>query len=166
MPNFYSPTGNYEVWDVQPDGYFTDNEAHAAHPEWFPAPPPEPTLEEVKTAKLAELASARYTEETGGVDWVRTADSKTYRLDTTDRGCLKLSNAREVAQTMGAAYVPQLWKTETGWFDATLEDFTAMGLAIGQHVQTCFNKEETLAEEVSKAKTKEEVNKITWNTKP
>lgn len=164
MPNFYSPTGNYEVWAEKPVGYFTDEEAKTAHPEWFPVPPvpPIPTLDEAKEAKLAELASERYTEEIGGVDWLRTADNVTYRLDTTDRGCLKLSNAREVAQALGSAYTPQLWKTDTGWFNATLEDFTAMGLAVAQHVQTCFNKEQTLAEQVKNASTVEEVNNINY----
>lgn len=48
MPNFYSPTGNYEVWDEKPEGYFTKDEWDALHPA---PPPPEPTKEE----KLAQL---------------------------------------------------------------------------------------------------------------
>lgn len=48
MAKYYSPTGNIEVWDKKPDGYFTMEEWQKLHhaPE-----PPEPTKEE----KLAQL---------------------------------------------------------------------------------------------------------------
>lgn len=40
---YYSPSGNLEVWDNKPEGYFTEQEWQEAHP----APePPEPTTEE------------------------------------------------------------------------------------------------------------------------
>jgi hypothetical protein len=48
MPNFYSPEGNYEVWDTKPAGYYTAEEWAELHPA---PPPPEPTKEE----KLAQL---------------------------------------------------------------------------------------------------------------
>jgi hypothetical protein len=45
---YYSPTGNLEVWDTKPDGYYTEEEWQELHP----APPaPEPTTDE----KLAML---------------------------------------------------------------------------------------------------------------
>lgn len=48
MPKYYSPTGNFEVWEEKPDGYFTIEEWAELHA----APPaPEPTVEE----KLAAL---------------------------------------------------------------------------------------------------------------
>jgi hypothetical protein len=48
MPNFYSPEGNFEVWDEKPTGYYTAEEWSELHP----APePPEPTTEE----KIAAL---------------------------------------------------------------------------------------------------------------
>lgn len=34
MATFYSPDGNPEVWEIQPEGYFTED-------EWFEANPPE-----------------------------------------------------------------------------------------------------------------------------
>jgi hypothetical protein len=43
MGKYYSPSGNFEVWDKKPDGYFTEKEWAELHP----APePPEPTTEE------------------------------------------------------------------------------------------------------------------------
>lgn len=48
MGKYYSPKGNYEVWDEKPDGYYTLEEWKALHPD---PEPPEPTKEE----KLAAL---------------------------------------------------------------------------------------------------------------
>ena len=50
MGKYYSPTGNLEVWENKPNGYFTIEEWQEMHP----APlPPEPTKEE----KLAQLVA-------------------------------------------------------------------------------------------------------------
>ena len=50
MGKYYSPTGNIEVWEDKPQGYYTVEEWQEMHP----APlPPEPTKEE----KLAALDS-------------------------------------------------------------------------------------------------------------
>jgi hypothetical protein len=50
MAKYYSPTGNIEVWDEKPQGYYTVEEWQELHP----APePPEPTKEE----KLAQLVA-------------------------------------------------------------------------------------------------------------
>ena len=50
MGKYYSPKGNFEVWDEKPDGYFTLEEWKQLHPD---PEPPEPTKEE----KLAALDS-------------------------------------------------------------------------------------------------------------
>lgn len=47
MGRYYSPQGNFEVWDTKPDGYYTFEEWKQLHPD------PEPTKEE----KLAALDS-------------------------------------------------------------------------------------------------------------
>lgn len=54
MPTFYSPTGNPEVWDVKPDGYFTPEEWQVLNP---PPPPPVPTQEELYYAEVAAVES-------------------------------------------------------------------------------------------------------------
>lgn len=51
MPNFYSPTGNFEVWKTKPDGYYTEQEWKELHPS---SPPPEPTKEEKLVALNAQ----------------------------------------------------------------------------------------------------------------
>lgn len=50
MGKFYSPQGNFEVWDEKPDGYFTEE-------EWAEFHPPEPYVP-TKEEKLAALDSA------------------------------------------------------------------------------------------------------------
>jgi hypothetical protein len=50
MGRFYSPSGNFEVWDEKPAGYYTLEEWKQLHPD---PEPPEPTKEE----KLAQLDS-------------------------------------------------------------------------------------------------------------
>ena len=32
MANYYSPNGNFEVWDTKPDGYYTEEEWAELHP--------------------------------------------------------------------------------------------------------------------------------------
>ena len=54
MAKFYSPSGNFEVWDTKPDGYYTEDEWAALHP----APdPPEPTKEEKRQALIMQYQS-------------------------------------------------------------------------------------------------------------
>ena len=54
MAKYYSPTGNIEVWDEKPQGYYTEEEWQKLHPYI----PPVPTKEE----QLASL-TAEYTQE-------------------------------------------------------------------------------------------------------
>ncbi|MDD2967667.1 MAG: hypothetical protein PHN64_09385 [Desulfovibrionaceae bacterium] len=51
MPIYFSPTGNPEVWEQQPQGYYTTYE------EWKTTLPP-PMLAEVQADKLTEIAAA------------------------------------------------------------------------------------------------------------
>lgn len=53
MPKYYSPTGNYEVWDTKPDGYYTESEWAELHPPT----PYVPTKEEKFAALDAQYDS-------------------------------------------------------------------------------------------------------------
>lgn len=55
MPEFYSPNGNLEVWDMCPAGYATVEDWNTAHPAIQPFPRP---FTEVLTAKQMEISSA------------------------------------------------------------------------------------------------------------
>ena len=53
MGNYFSPNGNFEVWDVKPEGYFTEEERSALHPE------PKPTEEELAALALERAKAIR-----------------------------------------------------------------------------------------------------------
>lgn len=55
---YYSPSGNLEVWDTKPDGYYTEEEWAELHPA---PPPPEPTVEEKLAALNAQYDSDKQT---------------------------------------------------------------------------------------------------------
>ena len=58
MSTFFSPDGNPEVWEEKPDGYYTVDEWHAAHPAPAPEPPTnEQLLEMLRTVRDARLAA-------------------------------------------------------------------------------------------------------------
>lgn len=129
--------------------HIIDNELVTIIPEVVP-----PTLEEVKAAKLAELAAARYTEEVGG----------------TVVGSVTIATDRESQAMLTGAYVSLKqgltqsvdWKSDDGWVAATLTEIEPIAQAVGQHVQACFTEERQLAAQVEAAATVEEVNSIVW----
>lgn len=83
MPNFYSPEGNFEVWEKKPKGYFTVEEWQAAHPSPKPTPTPF-TIEDLaacardKRDKLLS-ASDKYLVVDFPIDANKLEDVKAYR---------------------------------------------------------------------------------------
>ena len=129
--------------------HIINNEPVTIIPEVVP-----PTLEDVKTAKLAELASARYTEEVGGIVV----------------GGVTIATDRESQSMLTGAYVSLKqglmqsvnWKGDDGWVTATLTEIEPIAQAVGLHVQQCFTKESQLSAQVNAASTIEAVNAIVW----
>ena len=129
--------------------HIINNEPVIIVPEVVP-----PTLAESKAAKLAELASARYTEEIGGIVV----------------GSVIIATDRESQAMMTGAYVSLKqglmqsvnWKGDDGWVTATLTEIEPIAQAVGQHIQACFTKESQLAAQVAAAATVEAVNAIVW----
>ena len=101
--------------------HIIDNEPVTIVPEVVP-----PTLGEVKAAKLAELASARYTEEVGGIVV----------------GGVTIATDRESQSMLTGAYVSLKqglmqsvnWKGDDGWVTATLTEIEPIAQAVGQHI--------------------------------
>lgn len=52
MPAFYSPSGNFELWEIKPDGYLTAEEWNLAHPADLNSGP---ILTECIETKCAEI---------------------------------------------------------------------------------------------------------------
>ena len=124
-----------------------------------PKPEPEPTLDELKSQKRAEINSARDRTEQGGFEYL----GKTF--DSDPISCQRISTA---AQAMAFA-------TEETAIVWTCQDNTTISLnktqlaglvaALAMHSNTCHQKATALKAEVEKAKSKEELEKITWGEK-
>lgn len=117
---------------------------------------PTPTLDELKTAKRATIAAARYEAETGGctVEGVTVA---------TDRGSQALLTAAVVMARLDPEFKTQ-WKCADGRFVA-LDAFQlrTIGDAVIAHVEACFAREGELCEQINAAQTPEELDAIQWS---
>lgn len=118
--------------------------------------PPEPTLDELKAQKKAEIAAARYAAETGGC----TVDGVTI---ATDRGSQALLTAAVVTARIDSEFKTQ-WKCADGRFKQ-LDAFQlrAIGDAVIAHVERCFAHEGELCELIDAAQTPEDLAAITWS---
>ena len=113
-----------------------------------------PPLEEVRAAKLAELALERYRQEVGGI---------------TVNGIL-IATDRESRSTMAGTLVEfqagminrAEWKTKNGWVDISASQLRDICAQVATHVQFCFAKERRLSDAVNEATTVEEINAIVW----
>lgn len=117
--------------------------------------PPEPTFDELKAQKKAEIAAARYAAETGGC----TVDGVTI---ATDRGSQALLTAAVVTARLDLEFKTQ-WKCADGRF-VTLDamQLRAIGDAVIAHVEACFAREGELCELIDAAQTPEELAAIKW----
>ena len=117
---------------------------------------PAPTFDDLKTAKRAEIAAARYEAETGGctVDGVSIA---------TDRGSQALLTAAVVSARLDVEFKTR-WKCADGRF-VTLDamQLRAIGDAVIAHVEACFAREGELCEQIDVATTPEELDAIQWS---
>lgn len=118
--------------------------------------PPDPTLDELKARKKADVATARYEAETGGctVDGVMIA---------TDRGSQALLTAAVVMARLDPEFKTK-WKCADGSFKQ-LDAFQlrAIGDAVIAHVESCFAREGELCEQIDAATTPEELDAIQWS---
>lgn len=117
--------------------------------------PKVPTLEEVKADKLAELAQARWEQETGGLTLPTGAVIKT---DRESQGLL-------TAAAVMAKFDPTMtveWKAATGWIDLDATTVIQLAGAVREHVQKAFSKERDLAEQVAIAGSVQEVEGVVW----
>lgn len=114
--------------------------------------PPEPTFDELKAQKKAEIAAARYAVETAGA---------------TVNGVLIDTGRDSQALITGAALAAMLdenyslnWKTENGFIHLTAPEIIAVAQAVRAHVQKCFDREGELVALVDAAETKEDLDEI------
>lgn len=110
-----------------------------------------------KALKCEELAAARYAAEVAGtsVNGVHIRTDRESQALITGAALQVLDNPEYTCQ----------WKTETGVF-VTLDASTILSVAraVRAHVQGCFDREAAVGERIDAAKTKEELEAITWES--
>lgn len=114
------------------------------------------SLEQYKQEKKAELANARYREETGSVKF----NSYTIATDRESRAVLD-STLDKFERGMLSGEI--VWKVKDGWITLTKESIESIVLLIVEHVKNCYAKEKMLCEVVDNAKTFEEIAIISWS---
>jgi len=111
-------------------------------------------IEQLKADKIAELADARWREETAGFIY----NEHEFHSD------------RESQNRFFQAYMASLndpsfavtWKTKDGWLEMTASDFITLYNEFQAFLQGLYQKEKALQEQVKAATTIEELNEIEW----
>ena len=112
------------------------------------------TLDEAKSAKIAEVAHARWVAETGGV----ALNGMTIR---TDRESQSLITGAALKALQDAEYVCS-WKTDGGFVQLAAPQILAIADAVRAHVQACFDHERALLALIDAAGTLEDLEAVTW----
>lgn len=119
-----------------------------------------PTLDELKAAKKAAIAEARWLAETGGIEFCGMAI-------VTDRESQSMINAAVTSTLLDPTYTVR-WKTVNGFVALDAPTIQAVATAVRSHVQVCFDHEAELYEKIEAIKTTdsveyaEAVKNITW----
>lgn len=120
---------------------------------------PEPTLDELKLLKRAEINSARDRTEQGGFEYL----GKTF--DSDPISCQRISTAAQ-AIALASDDTAIVWTCQDNTtISLNKTQLAGMVGALAQHSNSCHQKATALKAEVEKAKTKEELEKITWGEK-
>lgn len=147
---YYSPDGNFERWDEKPQGYYTVEEWQKLHPA------PEPTLDEVKAAKIAELKSVRDMKE---VEPVTTGNGI---FDYDDKSRDRLQIARQALTDAGGAGTIVWTTADNQRVPLAVSDFAAINGAAATRSNELHITYNELKQRVNAATTADEVKKIVW----
>lgn len=111
-------------------------------------------LDARKKRKLAEMATARYVEETVGIT-VSGAEIKT------DRESQSLITGAALQATQNSDYTTP-WKCSNGFVTLTAAQILAIAQAVRAHVEAAFAKEATVDAQIEVATTEAELDAIVW----
>lgn len=123
----------------------------------------EPTLNELKEAKRAEINQARDEAEQGGFEHM----GKVFDSDIVS--CIRIQGA---AQSMQAAImaeeVPTItWTTkDNSTVELTAQELLGLSVSLAEWSNTCHQKAAALKAQIDAAETAEELENITWEDKP
>ncbi len=115
------------------------------------------TTEEVKAAKLADLATYRWTKETEGITVSGVAIKTDRESQSLINGALKLFDLNPALPAID-------WKGANGWVQVDRATLEAVGLAVGVHVQACFTREKYHAEAIGALTTIEDIEAYDFTT--
>lgn len=150
-----------DVWDRRLDGQMSVVDGKLV--AWVA---PDPTLADRAAAARSRLAAIRYGHEIAGVRFAPSGASAA-SVVASDRD----SQNKLLAAFVLASSNPTHWKDGTGWKMAdgsfvplTVADAVAMALTVQAHVSACFDREESLAEQIGAAATAEALDTIDLTT--
>ena len=104
-----------------------------------------------KENKYAEIAAARYNEETSGLNEI-----------ATDRDSQALITGAALAAIQDSTYSVN-WKTTAGFVTLSAEEILTTAQAVRAHVQSCFDHEAELLPLIEAATSPEELEVIVWS---
>lgn len=107
-------------------------------------------LEAAKSAKRAEIASARFVAETAGIDGIKT-----------DRESQSLITGAALQAFVDPDYTCR-WKGVDGFIELTAPQILAIADAVRAHVQGCFDREAELLPIIEAAETLDDLEVIVW----
>lgn len=113
-------------------------------------PEPVPTFEEIKEAKKASIAQARYHAEIAGVNGIKT-----------DRESQALITGAALKAMQDPDYTCR-WKGIDGFVTLNASQIIAIADAVRAHVQSCFDHEAELIPLIEAATTQAELEAINW----
>lgn len=90
-------------------------------------------IEQARQSKLAQLAAYRYARETAGIN----VNGVTIKTDRESQAMI--TGAKLFSDLNPDTLID--WKGASGWIQISREMLTAIGQAVGAHVQACFSRE-------------------------
>lgn len=146
MSTFYSPTGNLEVWDTKPEGYFTQEEWDNRLYDGMP-------IEKGKQIVKVKITDKRWQTETGGITLPNGINVLT-GIDDQNR----IATSIQGMETAGLNEID--FKSSNGWVKLTVTELKQISVAITMHVEQCFARECALHKMCDEASTVEELKRI------
>ena len=117
---------------------------------------PKPTFDELKIAKREEINQARDAAEQGGFEYMGKI------FDSDQVSCIRMMGASQALLSAP----PETTITWTCQDNSTINlngtAFAGLVVALATHSNTCHQKATALKAKIEEAKTKEELDKITW----
>lgn len=155
MPTFFSPEGNPEIWAERPEGYLTEEEWVAAHPDPEPEPP---TLDEARASALARLNSAFAAAEASG----KVMSSAGFVIDATERSNRDIEG---LITSMEATSTPEttFCAADNSFHTVTLEQLRTMRLEVIAYGQALYARKWELRAAIESAESVAEVQVVDIN---